>query len=1312
MANACIRVFSVMLLILLFTNIALAIPSGAPSNSLDAPVRTIQSACEINYPPFCMVNLSGQAEGFAVDLFKAAAEVMSCKVTFRTGTWTEVRQMLENRDIEALPLVGRTPEREFLFDFSFPYLSLHGAIVVREGTEDITCFEDLAGKTVGVMAGDNAEEYLRRKDGGYKIVTVNTFEQALLNLSRGSCDAVVIQRLLALRLIQQTGISNLRIVDGPLLDFRQDFCFAVQEGDRKTLALLNEGLSIIMANGTFQKLYTKWFGAFELTSGQPLIIGGDFDYPPFEYIDELGHPAGYNVALTKAIAAEMGLNVHIKLDKWGDIRQGLQNGEIDAIQGMFYSPQRDIEFDFSQPHTMIHHVGVVRKGECSPPEQLEDLAAMRLVVMAGDIMHDFSVEHHLDENLLTVATQEQALEEVLHGHADCALVARLPALYWIKKNEWQDLEVGHKSLLTSQYCYAVPKGEHALLSELSEGLQVLDDNGEYHHIYQHWLSVYDEPSSSFSTILKYSAILILPLLIALFGSLIWSRQLKREVAARTADLQRNQAILKAAMDNSLAGIAIAEAPDAKLSFVNEAGWRIYGKDYKSVDDCKEDEKLATQWLIYHLDGSPFGKDEGPLAQAVLYGKSSSAEHIFKLDSGEERFIWANASPLYNAQQQVVAGIAVYLDITDRVQSDMALRESEERFRSLTEQSTDLIAVTDMNGVIVYVSPASQSIFSIAPEAMMGRHFTDFLDESHINKALDAFRETMGSGGKLVGFELLMKRYDGTVFTGELNGSLFSAGAMYGTLVVIRDISDRKKAEEALRESEQRFRALADHIPGIIYLCKNDSRYTMLYLNDAIETMVGYNKNLFLDDQLSFTDLYHPDDLDNIYRDVDEAVAKKEPFHLTYRMQHSDGRWLWWEEFGAGIFENDKLLFLEGFITDITDRKQVEEERSKLQTQLLQSQKLESVGRLAGGVAHDFNNMLQTILGNCELASMNSNLSSELEGLLSEIKGAAYQSANLTRQLLAFARQQTIAPKVLDLNDTVSGMLKMLRRLIGEDINLAWMPGADLWKTKMDPTQINQILANLSVNARDALDGVGKITIETRNVLLDEEFCSGLTDVEPGDYVRLAVSDTGTGIKSEYLSDIFEPFFTTKKQGEGTGLGLATIYGIVKQNNGHITVDSILGEGTTFTIYFRRFQTDSDEGPDAQLQEPIVGGTETILLVEDDAAILRIGKRMLNGLGYTVLAAHSPNEAIHLVQDYTQEIHLIISDVVMPQMNGSELMNKLLEIRPGLKSLFMSGYTADIIAKRGVLDEGINFMKKPFTVKLLSEKVREAIEESA
>jgi signal transduction histidine kinase/CheY-like chemotaxis protein len=386
----------------------------------------------------------------------------------------------------------------------------------------------------------------------------------------------------------------------------------------------------------------------------------------------------------------------------------------------------------------------------------------------------------------------------------------------------------------------------------------------------------------------------------------------------------------------------------------------------------------------------------------------------------------------------------------------------------------------------------------------------------------------------------------------------------------------------------------------------------------------------------------------------------------------------------------------------------ENHRRKMEAQLRQAQKMEAVGRLAGGVAHDYNNMIGVIIGYTEMALEKVPSHDPVNDYLQEVMQAARRSKELTRQLLAFARRQSIDPKVLDINDIVKQMLKMLHPMIGEDIELIWSPGDRVWPIQIDPSQIDQILANLCVNARDAISGVGKIIIETANTEIDEAYCALHQGFMPGEFVKLMVSDDGAGMESKILNNIFEPFFSTKSVGRGTGLGLATVYGIVKQNKGFINVYSEPGHGTTFTIYLPRATGPSVAVPAPSPPKLLRGNNETVLLVEDEGAILKLAERMLVKLGYRVLTTSSPLEAVTISRDHPKPIDLLITDVVMPELNGRDLASRLQEMRPGLKVLYMSGYTADVIISRGVLEKNVLLLQKPFSKRELATKIREVL----
>ncbi len=518
----------------------------------------------------------------------------------------------------------------------------------------------------------------------------------------------------------------------------------------------------------------------------------------------------------------------------------------------------------------------------------------------------------------------------------------------------------------------------------------------------------------------------------------------------------------------------------------------------------------------------------------------------------------------------------------------------------------------------------------------------------------------------------------------------------------REIQARQAAEKALRESESRLIA-AQRIARMGDFTWDVETGEVTW-SAALFDLMGYERPGTFDYARVNREIHHPEDLEHVIQWLEAGMAsgqdRLEPYE--YRVIRKDGTVLFVRTVGIIQHRPGRKPKVFATIQDVTERK-------RLRAQLTQAQKMESVGRLAGGVAHDYNNMLNVIIGYAELALGKVKPGDPVQEDLEEIRAAGKRSVEITRQLLAFARKQTISPEVLDLNETVEGMLKMLRRLIGEDIDFSWCPGEGLWSVKADPSQIDQILANLCVNARDAISGVGRITIETDNVSFDEAYCRDHAGFVPGDFVLLAVSDDGRGMDEKTLDRVFEPFFTTKGMGRGTGLGLATVYGIVKQNEGFINVYSEPGKGTTVKVYLPRYAGPAADRPRTEAPEKTPGGDETVLLVEDEPSILKLGRKMLEELGYRVLEASSPGRALDLAQEHAEEIHLLITDVVMPEMNGRDLAAKLQSLYPRIKVLFMSGYTANVIVHRGVLDDGVCFLQKPFSMEDISFKVREALE---
>lgn len=565
-------------------------------------------------------------------------------------------------------------------------------------------------------------------------------------------------------------------------------------------------------------------------------------------------------------------------------------------------------------------------------------------------------------------------------------------------------------------------------------------------------------------------------------------------------------------------------------------------------------------------------------------------------------------------------------------------------------------------------------------------------------------------GKLQAYALSASRGDTDVpdtpmaFTGEMEVLRRSMARMLAELNLRYE--DVQKQIRRFRDSEERFRILVNTIPDYIWLKDPDGVF--LSCNRMFCSLL----NLYPEEIIGRTDYdFWPEPLADFFKEKDRRVMDTgQVLNNEERVPGQDGEDIVWDTIKAPVFYADgKLMGVMGIARDITARVQAEAEKIKLREQLNQAQKLESVGRLAGGVAHDFNNMLSVIRGNADLAEGEAGLPSRVKEYILEITRAADRSADLTRQLLAFARKEEVSPRLIRLNNALDGMLKMLNRIIGEDIELEWLPGKGVWSVKMDPSQLDHILVNLCVNARDAIKTDGRIAIETRNIKIDEGFCDTHPGARLGEFVMLAVRDNGEGIPKSVLPNIFDPFFTTKGRGKGTGLGLSTVYGVTRQAGGFITVYSEPGLGSVFHIYLPRVQDTDNNRPENEKSDASPRGTETVLLVEDEVSILSMIANILEKQGYTVMSTESSVEAVELAASFNGRIDLLLTDVIMPKLNGKDLSAIIRKDRPDLRVIFMSGYTADVIHKSDIERIDGRFIQKPFSNEDLLKTIREILE---
>ncbi len=759
----------------------------------------------------------------------------------------------------------------------------------------------------------------------------------------------------------------------------------------------------------------------------------------------------------------------------------------------------------------------------------------------------------------------------------------------------------------------------------------------------------------------------------------------RDIAERDA---RYRNLLEQAREGVVAeseGAIVFANPEAMKIFLwnREEEWA--GKSFLDLAAPESREELAA------LLGASAGS--GPPERHELVGLKADGSR-FEME----------VTPARMTFQGKAATQAILRDITDRRRAEHALRESEERYRLLFENNPQPMWVLDKETLaFLAVNVAACQHYGYTSEEFLAMTIRDIRPAEDVPALLGSVASESDEFQKAGGGR--HRKKDGTEIAVEISSHPLQFAGRPAQLILATDVTERILAEEALRQSEQKYRDIFDFATVGIYQSRRDG--SLITANAPLAEILGYDSPEDL--------LRH--NLNGIYVDPAERRALITRFETSERAHLQDLRWKRkdgtpiWLELDARVVRNTDgtTRYFEGFVSDISERKKSEEEKRRLQEQLVQAQKMEAVGQLAGGIAHDFNNLLTAITGYSELLLGELPPEDLRRSHAEEIRKAGERAASLTQQLLAFSRRQVLEPKVLDVNILVSDIERMLRRLIGEHIELKTRKASDLWKVKADPGQIEQAILNLVLNARDAMPSGGTLAIETSNAPLDESFTRSHVPTQPGPYVCVAVSDTGVGISDEVKARLFEPFFTTKERGKGTGLGLSTTYGIIKQSGGYLWCDSEVGRGTTFRVLLPRV-----EEPVAQTEErkplpPIHPGDETLLLVEDEPEVRSLVQRILKTQGYTVVTAANPDEALAVAREFKGPIQLMVTDVVMPGMSGLQLAERLAPMRPDMRVLFMSGYTNDAIGHQGVLDPGTAFLQKPFTPNALARKVREVLE---
>ena len=755
--------------------------------------------------------------------------------------------------------------------------------------------------------------------------------------------------------------------------------------------------------------------------------------------------------------------------------------------------------------------------------------------------------------------------------------------------------------------------------------------------------------------------------------------------------------VRAAMDALPIGVVFAEFVPGQGPVIlshNAAYARVVGA--KVHPSTPFDELPFSLYLPDRMTRVP--PEEWPAPTAARTGSAVPERELhLRRSNGEWRVLMVSAAPLPRADGDVVGRAAgVLLDVTERRRAEEDLTRRGQLLRLVIETSPDPVFVKNRKSQILFANPAAMRAIGLPAEQVVGRSDREFYGDSSAGSAIEENdRRIMERGVEEVVEEAIPSPGGERVFLSTKTPWRDSTGAVIGLVGIARDITKRKAAEEALRSSERRFRALIENSSDMLLLVDGDG--IIRFWSPAASEALGWSEGEILGTRALA--LIHLEDVEGVARAFQEASrAKGGSVRHRSRMRHRDGGYRLVDGVTRDLRDDPAIGAVVLNVRDVTEQVRTEE-------LLLQSQKLDSIGRLAGGIAHDFNNLLTVILCSAESEgeALDAGRAVDREDV-EQIREAGERARDLTRHLLSFARRQVIAPATVDLNGTLAGSERLLQRLLGETVRLETSPGPELWPVHCDPAQIEQVLFTLAVNARDAMPSGGTLSISTANVQVG----SGRTDPPAGDWVRLRVQDSGGGMSREVKEHLFEPFFTTKPSGRGTGLGLATAYGIVRQAGGHLRVESEPGKGTTFDVLLPRSAPAAPEArPPSRSSAP--GGTETVLLVEDDAAVREAAARALGSGGYRVIAAAGAAGALEALKAEAHPPAMLVTDVVMPDATGRELADQLRREQPGLRVLFLSGYAQDLIGHHGVLDPTESFLAKPFTATSLLSTVRKVLD---
>ncbi|MCB2183618.1 MAG: PAS domain-containing protein [Desulfobulbaceae bacterium] len=1229
----------------------------------------LQSASELDYPPFAIVQADGTADGFSVELLQAVADAADIKVNISVGPWHEIKEKLAQGRLDVLPLVAYSPDRDKVFDFTVPYLQMHGAIFVRKGENSIRTEADLKGREVLVMRDDSAHEYAVNRKLQAKLILTDTFGEAMKLLSSGKHDAVLCQYLMGLQLIKQLGITNIVSVSAnsqedlkprsmKLSNFDQQFCFAVQEGDKELLALLNYGLAIVFADGTYENLYHKWFAP--ILPQPPVSLATVIKYVLSILLPLLFFMAFAGIWYLNREVQKRTRKLRAEIEERKQVEKELRDGKatLQRAQGAarvgswWYDPVT------RQPRwtdEMFHVFGMAPQPEAPHYDEHKNII------------------HPEDRDAFDAAVTT-ALTKGIGYNLELRVIYPNGAMGWVnsicqpvKDNQGKVTEL----IGTTQDITARKEAEKqkALLQKRLEALwkisslQDVDLTTIYDNILHEIVAMTDSQYGFYgflndaenemnifswsNSAMRDCAMHAKPLVFAIEKSGIWSNAVRNRKPFILNDYKESCENKKGIPEGHVALTRVLSIPVITSGKIVAVGAVANKKEPYDEDDVRQLESF--------------------LANAQIIISRKNAEEKLKIS---ERIL--------KKSQEIAQLGSWHLDIKNNI-----LTWSEEEYR----------------------------IFGKSPQEF-GATYEAFLDAVHPEDRERLDKTYTRAIQNHLPYECIHRiiKPDGEVrvVLEKSEDIVDEKGETIHSFGFTQDITELKKAESALRESEKKFRNLLESTSTVPWeLDLGSGKFT--YMGKQIEQVLGYPTESWVDLDC-WKDRLHPEDRDEAVQFCETETKKGNDHDFTYRAIHMDGSYRWIRDIVSVVTDDAGAKRLVGFMHDITEQKKLSLEYKTLEEQWQQLQKMEAIGTLAGGIAHDFNNILGTILGYADMAKEDAPQGTQFQKDIDKILLAANKAKDLVKQILAFSRKTEIERIPMKLQPLIKEGLKMLRSSIPTTISIMENIDPKCGSILADPTQIHQVLMNLCTNAAHAMEKTGgalSISLKTTAIGPDDQKMQ--LHIPLGEYVELTVADTGIGIAPDAIGKIFDPYFTTKEIGKGTGMGLAIIHGIISEYGGAVTVESQLGEGATFHVYFPVITMEAL----SEVKEPenILKGNERILLVDDEAILAEMGKNMLERLGYRVTAKSSSLEALETFQHAPDQFDLVITDQTMPWMTGSELAERIMRIKPDIPIILCTGFST-LINENSAKALGIKeFALKPLTKSTISKLIRKVLDAS-